>query len=671
MRPTRPSIVAASEQKGMTQAVEQPVCPAENPALKVEDGRRYQDTLLDYDADVNIEISSDKMTAAIAASFPAKGNGRVLTPKGLIEKLQKAGVGVDPDADRAAKVIDQLALGEEVAGTVIARGISATPARDAHIEPFGDWHYPVFPGNFVGRYVPAQPARDGVLVTGEKLPAPGQGDAVRDIDFNKTSGCRLEKETGLVIAEVYGLVEAENGHPVIRALLTISADKMTVTATVYHQTSAKEAVTSKHFQKLFEKKEITAVLRKIKLQQALHVARETNAPVARVILCEGVCPRKGQDGRFEPAVKSSADSQGLEDENRRIDYRARGIVRSVQAGDLLGTLIPPEPGSPGMDVFGWPLPGEQGRPFKLVPGENVKALEDGNEFFATSEGMVFFLGNTLKVTETFETKGDVDFAVGNIKLERGSVSVNGSVLAGFRVEAPGNVVVKEVVENAVIIAGGDVQVGCGIVMDQGGHMDAGGGISALYAQNATLRAQGDVDVAHEINGCSVYAGRRVIATRGRGKIIGGLVRCGEGVLAKEIGSPLGVETTIYLGVNQKTAINLARKTELEETLQKIYTSLGAGEIRAILENTAPEKRQVVAEVLKARVRCEQELQDIENLIDQEREAFQGNFNLRIKALRMIHPDVIIHCFKSRFKVVESLPGATIYYDAQERKLVVA
>ncbi len=671
MRPTRLSIVAASEQEAMAQAVEQLACPAGSIALKVEDSGRYLATLRDHDADVDIEISADKMAAVIAASLPAKGTGRVLTLAGLIEKMLKAGVGVDPDADIAAQVIEQLELGKEAAGTVIARGISPTPARDAHIEPLGDWNYPVFPGDVVGRYNPPQPATEGVLATGEKLPGESQGDVVRDIDFDKATGCGLEKETGLVIAQVYGLVEVANNHPAIRDLLNISADKMIVTATVYHKTSAGEAITSEHFQKLFEKQEITAALRKNKLQQALQEAMETNAPVAEVILCEGVRPRNGQDGRFEPAVKSLTDSQSLEEKKGRIDYRARGVVRSVQAGDLLGTLIPPQPGSPGMDVYGWPLSGKQGQPFKLVPGENVKASEDGNEFFATSEGMVFFLGNTLKVTETFETKGDVNLVVGNVKLERGSVSVNGSVLAGFRVEAPGNVVVKEVVENAVIIAGGDVQVGCGIVMDQGGHVEAGGGISALYAQNATLRAQGDVDVAHEINSCSVYAGRGVIATRGRGKIIGGLLRCGEGVVAKEIGSPLGVETTIYLGVNQKTEVNLARKKELEKTLQKIYTSLGTGEIRAILENAPPEKRQIVAEVLKARIRCEQELRDIENAIVQEREDLQATSNLRIKALQMIHPDVVIHCFKSRFKVAESLPGATIYYDVQERKLVVA
>ena len=244
-------------------------------------------------------------------------------------------------------------------------------------------------------------------------------------------------------------------------------------------------------------------------------------------------------------------------------------------------------------------------------------------------------------------------------------------MAGFRVEVPANVVVREVVENAVIIAGGDVQVGCGIVMEQGGLVEAGGGISAGYAQNAVLQAQGDVNIAHEINNCKIFAARGVIATRGRGKIIGGVLHCGEGVLAKEIGSPLGVETVIHLGVDRKTEVNLARKAELEETLQKIYSSLGSGDIKTILGNAPQEKRQIVAEVLKARVRCEQELREIENMIRREREDLRSNVNLRVKALVMIHPDVVIHCFKARFKIVEPISNATIYYDAQQRRLVSA
>jgi len=38
------------------------------------------------------------------------------------------------------------------------------------------------------------------------------------------------------------------------------------------------------------------------------------------------------------------------------------------------------------------------------------------EYYTTSAGMVFFQDNTLKVTEIFETDGDVNFTVDNIKL---------------------------------------------------------------------------------------------------------------------------------------------------------------------------------------------------------------------------------------------------------------
>ncbi len=670
MRQTFLTLIAAGSEEAMAQAMAEFQCPRDSIAVTSLGDNQFKAELLDHDADLRVEISSDKMVATVVDSIPAKGRGRVLPLEELLRKLKEAGVHVAPDADAAVRVVEKLALGDEVAGTIIAKGTLPQSARDAVIEPGGDWACPVFPGDALGKYIPPAPGKAGLFVTGEIFP-PKEAKKPADFSIPKDAGCRLDESTSLVIAEQYGLVKTEEHQVRIQPLIFVTDKRMAIKATVYHRTFKGEPTTPAHFKSVWKQMQVTATLQKEALRLAIDKSLQRNAPVENVILCWGTLPKNGEDGRFEPTVVSPPDALGLQTTDGRIDYRARGMVHSVQPEDLLGRLIPSRPGVPGVDVFGLPMPAKQGRPFNLTPGENVRVSADGKEFFAKAAGMVFYQGNTIKITETFETKGDVNLEVGNIKLERGSVNIPGSVLAGFRVEAPGNVVVKEVIENAVVIAGGDVQVGCGIVMEQGGLVEAGGGISALYAQNAVLRAQGDVNISHEINSCSVFAGRSVIATRGRGKIIGGLLRCGEGVLAKEIGSPVGVETIIHLGVDRKTEVNLARKNELNETLQKIYASLGTGDIKETLEKAPPEKRQIVAEVLKARIRCEQELRDIENQILQEREDLRSDVNIRVKALNIIHPDVVIHCFNTQFKVTTSLSSPTIFYDAQQKKLLLA
>ncbi|WP_028573077.1 FapA family protein [Desulfonatronum lacustre] len=670
MRQTVLTLTAASSGEATAMAVADFHCPPESVGITVLEDGRFRAELLDHDADIQVEISPDKMKATIVGSIPAKGKGSPLNLESLLKKLTEAGVRVSPDPDVAARVVEQLFIGTEVAGTVIAKGILARPAKDASITPLGDWDFPAFPGDAIAGYVPAQPSEAGLLVTGEQVSPPASARGP-DIEIAQDAGCSLDRDASMVIAEQYGLPNIEDHRVSVQSLLSFVDNNMAIKATIYHRTFKDEPTGPHLFQHALQRMQVKAPLQEESVSRAAAKAKERGAPVENVILCWGKLPKDGVDGSFEPTMLSTPDALGLETADGRIDFRARGVVRAVNEGDILGRLISSQPGEPGIDVFGKPVSAKQGRPFTLLAGENVRCSEEGSEYSATASGMVFFQGNTLKVTEVFETKSDVNLEVGNIKLERGSVNIRGSVLSGFCVEAPGNVVVKDVVENAVIIAGGEVQVGCGIIMDQGGKVEAGGGISALYAQNAVLLAQGDVNIAHEINNCKVTAKRNIIATRGRGKIIGGILRCGEGVLAKEIGSPAGVETQIYLGANRVTEVNMERKKELEETLQKIYTSLGSGDIKSILERAPSHKRQIVAEVLKARVRCEQELSEIEQQIREERENFRTDMNLRVKAQNIIHPDVVILCFTASYKVTTPLAGPTIYYDSQQNRLVLA
>lgn len=672
MSRTQITVSASSPEEAASLAASRLEISPDKVAVTHVGGDDYRAHIAGREGEIQAEISSDGMTAIIAGFNPSPEREQPFTAADVDFFLKQAGVRLEPPQKKISEVAEKMNHGEDVVGEVVVRGAAPRAARDASIEPRGDWDFPVFPGDAIGGYVPPEPAKNGVLVTGEKVPAKDDSRP-SDVKFPGDGGCRLDSESKEIIAEQYGLVLYEQQKLSINPLIRVTEDNMAVQATIYARTSSGNPVTPELFRDVLVRMQIKAKLREQTLMQAVKKAEKQNAPVEDVFLCRRLLPKNGQNGRFELAVRSASDVEtpGQEDSNGSVDYRARDMIRSVQADDFLGRLIPPQAGVPSQDVYGRAVPAKDGQPARVQAGENVRVSEDGSEFYATAEGMVVFLDNTLKVTEVFEVNGDVDLAVGNIKLERGSVYVTGSVLGGLKVEAPGNVIVGDVVEDAVIVAGGDVQVGRGIIINHEGRVQAGGGISAMFAQNATLSAGTNVEIAHEVKNCSVFAGKNVNASKGRGKIVGGDVHCGEGVLAREIGSPLGVETLVYVGVDTRVEEGMARKRELEENLQKIYNSLGSGDVRTILEKAPPSKRQIVAKVLRTRVECEKELKQIKERIKQDREARLGCDKVRVKALQTIHPDVIIYCSNSQYRVDNTMSAPTIVFDLAQRKLVLA
>ncbi len=266
-----------------------------------------------------------------------------------------------------------------------------------------------------------------------------------------------------------------------------------------------------------------------------------------VVIASGIPPVHGSDGRLEFSVDTD-QSVGTVRENGSIDYHERSTVRTVAEGDLLGRMIPPETGTPGQDVAGRALPARDGRPVVLTPGENVTVSDDGLEFRAGIDGMIKFARNVLTVTQVVEIPGDVDFGTGNIHMDEGSTLIKGTVRSGFAVSSAHNVVVGESVEDAEIQAGGDVMVQQGILMTDKGFIKAEGSVYARFAQNARIEAGGDVVIDNNISNCDITAGGRVLATKGKGQIQGGIIRCNGGVEANKIGSKSNVKTLIEVGL---------------------------------------------------------------------------------------------------------------------------
>ncbi len=626
--------------------------------------------LLNADAELEIELSEDKLEAVVIQGEPAVGQGQRMSYERLVNALSAANVRIAPIPESAKLIISTLSKGQAVSNVVIARGRRPEPARDAKVEPLGDWHFPALPGDAIGKIIPSKRAVEGRLVTGErKLDGPQDGKGIR---FPEGSGCYIDKTALLVRAEHYGIVSTHEQEVYCSSLISVSSDAMEVKACIFSHDFKKSPLSPERMQGALEAYGIEGKVDRFNLATAAEEAASNNGFVKDVVICRGVLPIHGQDGWFEMLFKDDRPSFGVEQENGRMDYRARGIVRAIRLGDIIGKLHPPKLGVPGKDVYGKIIPAREGILLKLDLGESVRHDTLRDEFYAEMDGMVLFQRNRLAISETFCVEKDVDISTGNLILEKGSVHVKGSVLAGFSINSPGNILVNDVVESAVLEAGGDIEIKGGILMDKGGKISSKGGVSALFAKNATIESYGDVNIAHEINNCIVFAARKVIATRGRGKIIGSTIRCGKGLEANELGSSLGVETHIFLGIERKSLEKeSAKKKELHAVLHKIYAVLGTGNPKVILSNAPKEKRAAVASLLKTRLQAEQGLKEIEKRFEAERMRMRRAYNARIKVYKTIYPGTIFNCFGASFRVAESVSYSQVYYDPVVDKIVIS
>jgi len=116
---------------------------------------------------------------------------------------------------------------------------------------------------------------------------------------------------------------------------------------------------------------------------------------------------------------------------------------------------------------------------------------------------------------------------------------------------------------------------------------------------------------------------------------------------------------------------LKQRKELEGILNKIFTAIGSADPKTILTQAMPEKRQAVASLLKARLRAEEKIREIDTLLEQERLRVREIARARVKVFRTIHPGVIIHCAGTTLKVAEPIQYSQLYYDPTEQRIVVA
>ena len=288
------------------------------------------------------------------------------------------------------------------------------------------------------------------------------------------------------------------------------------------------------------------------IDQAVAGAAVTSCPLMPVAIATGVRAIDGADATVTYAMPQDdeAGHHGAGDEDS-VDHReVKTFGVPARIDDVVATKTPVVPSADGTTVLGVVVPGIIGKDLDLqkVAGKGVRLSDDGLALVATVPGSASWVAGKLCVAPLTAVSGDIDYASGNVRVE-GDLTIGGSIVHGFVVEASGNIAVMGAIEGATVRAGGSIVVNGGIIGQDVGTIDAGAAVTARFIDGATVRAGGNVTVAAEVRHSTVLSDGSVVVGggRGAGRITGGLTRGRHRVEANEIGAESGTPTKVQCG----------------------------------------------------------------------------------------------------------------------------
>lgn len=320
-----------------------------------------------------------------------------------------------------------------------------------------------------------------------------------------------------------------------------------------------------------------------------------------IVVATGEEPRHGTDARIEYFFNTDLKARPTLNEDGSVDFFNLNIINHCEAGELLARLYPEDRGDAGSDVYGNRINPRSVKHDVLRFGKNIRQSEDKLEIYAIESGHVTLVEGRVFVSNLMEVE-NVDTSTGNIEYD-GNVQVNGNVCSNFKVMATGNVEVRGVVEGAVIEAGGNITIAKGMNGMSKGILRAKGNVVAKFLENSTVETNGYVE-AGSIMHCNVMAGSEVHVNCKKGFISGGHVAATSLIEVKTLGSEMGTDTVVEVGVSP-----VVRKRHKELT-EQIAADMKIIERAVPILEAARDKYQAGKELSESQIANVRELTEV-------------------------------------------------------------
>lgn len=377
-----------------------------------------------------------------------------------------------------------------------------------------------------------------------------------------------------------------------------------------------------------------------------------------LIAAEGIKPKHGRDAYIDYKVRIDKSRTVFEeDEKGQVDFKDLDLLENVVVGQVLAVKVPAEEGTPGRTITNRILSAKSGKDTIFRYGKGTILSEDGLELTAEINGQVVYQHSKISVEPVHLVKGDVSLETGNIVF-LGSVIVTGNVQDNFVVKAAGNIEVRGSVQKAFLEAEGNIIVRQGIIGREEAKIEStGGSVFAKFIQSANIVVEKDVIVPEGILHSFVDAGGRIICTGRRAKIVGGLIRAGDEVNARFLGSDTFTKTEVSVGINPKVLQQISdiksATTESSSELEKINLDLNTLNVQK--NNSGGKLPPDKEELFNKFVTQQQTLTDKIGELNSELEELNSYINMlelkgKVCVEQSVFPGVDIHIKDEKFMV---------------------
>jgi uncharacterized protein len=382
-----------------------------------------------------------------------------------------------------------------------------------------------------------------------------------------------------------------------------------------------------------------------------------------VEIAKGILPVHGEPARLIPAAE--ARSLINNPENEKVDFKRLFTIPTVTFGQLIARKREASDGTPGITVFGEPIPAKRGKDVKVKNGENSVFNEENLGVYAAASGEVSYRSNCVNVYPVYKVDGDLSLKTGHIDFV-GNVHVTGDVPSGFKINAQGDVRIEGVVEAAEIVAAGNIVVGGGVLGQGKGSIRCGGNFTSLYINQGNIMAGENIEAAQSILHSYCEAGKNIICISGKGNIAGGTCIAENVITANEIGNETYSKTLIYMKLQEpqpnKTFSGDGKIKELQLNLEKLQQLKDA-----LIRQAGNSNRLDQATVSKIDNTIDQTSAKLSELyIEKTNFAIKDQINSSHVIIKgTLHPNVEISIGKYKRRVQSPFQSAKVYMEEKE------
>ena len=325
-------------------------------------------------------------------------------------------------------------------------------------------------------------------------------------------------------------------------------------------------------------------------------------------IAKGTPVKEGSDAHITYYFNTDNRIRPTLNEDGTVDFHNLNLVNHCKEGELLAELTPEVKGTPGKDIHGVDIKPRDVKHLQLSHGLNIELSEDRLRLTSKVNRHVMLTGGRVFVSDVMEVV-NVDNSTGDIEYES-AVVIQGNVNSGFSVKTKGDIEVRGTVEGATLEAGGNIILQRGINGMGKGKLKAGGNIIAKFMENCTAEAGGYIET-NSILHSNVTAGTDINVMSKKGFITGGSVTALANIRVKTLGSPMGADTSVTVGVNPEVLTRIGELNkevaDAEKNLKTMLPVLEAVKKKiAAGEKLTPEKAKQLQQ-LAATVKHSQEL----------------------------------------------------------------